>query len=523
MLGHRLRNSLTGLCAAGLLSSFFCSVVAFHWFVLTIQNFSGVSLAAAVAIYLPVAAVFQFKFVIFVVAYGYSRRAGYPGWISAAVIGTAADLWTPNLFPWYWGNLLAGDAWAAQWAEFVGPGGLTFILFTISHGVFSILASASRGLKVLRRNRRSRYAFLAAICFVYAVGGVRYYQWRELQTQLPTLRVAILQTNAPLELTTDTGDRDPRVEAAAMHIIRTTVPAMAKSAGDVDLLVLPESAVPYFTTDEFYLNRRFRVYNAEYQALAREQSREKTGPALILNEVNFREYRSGPGASPAARAHNSAALYLAGERRAEYHKRRLLAFGEYVPGENAWRRLGLTRYMPAFLQASRFYPGDISVPARFAVPRGTPAAAADDVTISPTICYEIIFTDHVREALGRELAGLLVNLTQDGWYGDTIETRQHFELARLRSIETRRALVRANNNGASGVVDLTGAFVTPLQGPTLTRHGQRAVQVFDVPVQNESATLYIRIGHWWFAAVLIACIAALLIAVRRGARQPSQD
>ncbi|MEQ9364923.1 MAG: apolipoprotein N-acyltransferase [Leptospirales bacterium] len=532
-LGHSLRNSLTGLLAAGLLSSFFCSCFAFHWFVLTIQNFGEPGLWGAVAIFFPLAFVFQFKFVVFMVGFGLSRRYRLPAWLFAGTIGAAADLITPNLFPWYWGNLLAGNAYFAQLAEFVGPAGLSFVLFALSHEAFAAAAAFQRGVF---RWRRARWFAFAAIALL-ALGATRYYQWRAFESELPDLRVAILQTNAPLETTTPEGRRQPRVEAAARKLMSETIPALnaqaraiaaRKSRRPIELIVLPESAVPFFSTDDHYLNRRYRVFDPAYRALAVELTKAisdaEHSPAVVLNETNFRVHESENDGRIRARAHNSAALFVNGERVGEYHKERLLPFGEYAPGEGLWHALGLGHVLPSFLRNSRFYPGDREANRPLRVPRFTPGASGYAVgrdetaaAILPTVCYEIIFTEYVRDFLRRPgEAGLLVNLTQDGWYGDTIETHQHFELARLRSVETRRALVRANNAGSSGFVNLTGAIVPPLNADGAPRKsGDRGVLLQDVPLQNEYTTLYMRLGHWWL--LLPACAVGFLL-LRRARR-----
>ncbi|MCR9141860.1 MAG: hypothetical protein NXI24_06380 [bacterium] len=563
-LSHSLRNSLTGLLAAGLLSSFFCSWFAFHWFVLTIQNFGDPGLFVAALVFFPLAFIFQFKFVVFCVGFGLSRRysdggRALPGWLCAGTIGAAADLFTPNLFPWHWGNLLAANSYFAQLAEWIGPAGLSFVLFALSHEAFSAASAFQRGLFRWRRY----WLAAAAATLLLSLGALRHYQWRSFQADAPTVRVAMVQPNAPLEKTTDEGRRDPNVEAAASALLRDTIPALIATAHEVagqtadrpiDLIALPESAVPYYTTDDHYLNRRYRVYNQDYRALAQSITTpaSRPAPALLLNETNFRVHESQDAGRIRARAYNSAALYLGGARAGEYHKERLLPFGEYAPGLHLWHSLGVAQLLPAFLQNSRFHPGDPKTNRPLRIPfagdagensdrisgrdsgdsPGASAAHARNsadsksaVLILPTICYEIIFSDYVREFLGRRdssAAGLLVNLTQDGWYGDTIETHQHFELARLRSIETRRALLRANNTGASGFVDLTGSLAAPINANSAPRSStERGVLLWDAPVQSEYTTLYMRIGHWWLLIPIFVLVLRPGLDFLRNRRRPA--
>jgi len=69
-------------------------------------------------------------------------------------------------------------------------------------------------------------------------------------------------------------------------------------------------------------------------------------------------------------------------------------------------------------------------------------------------------------------------------------------------VETRRAIVRAVNDGAAGFVDIAGRYVTPLAGPAMTAPGQSDYQVWDVPVNRGGPTVYVRWGDWWIAVFL---------------------
>lgn len=515
---ERLSGSLPRLLAAGLLSSFFCSLFAFHWFTFTIRSFGDLPLPAAFAVFLVIAFFFQLKFPMFVVLFGlarrdFGRRYLRPAWFVAGLLCAVVDLTVPQLFPWYWGNLLAGSTAFAQLAEYGGASGLSFLLGAGSYWSYRYVEGLRTGRGLLSSSVQI-LAVPAAVLALFILGEVRYYGYQIYQDGLPTVRVAILQPLAPLELQPIT----PRRERAALQLIEDVIPELARQAGEHEpqLIVLPESGVPYYTTSDFYLNRRRDVYRPEYRRMAEEMAAEHRA-ALILNEVNFTVEDADEGIR--AQAKNSAALFrpetrddeIRGERTAGYDKRRLLAFGEYVPGEDWWEFFGLTPYLPSVLQRSRFYPGDRAATLRYRDGNGSGK-------LLPTICYEIIFPDYVRR-FERETrdAELLVNLTQDGWYGNTFETYQHLELGRLRAVELRRALVRANNNGVSVFIDVTGRPIEPLLGPRMTAFGERNVMVADVPVHVPEPTLYARVGDWWLlgaVVILLGTIAANIFRQR---------
>lgn len=135
---------------------------------------------------------------------------------------------------------------------------------------------------------------------------------------------------------------------------------------------------------------------------------------------------------------------------ATYDKMHLVPFGEYVPAflDRALRALGIRQFVEI--------PGGFTAGRRrapFEVPGLPPVAAS--------ICYEAIFPDEITAAPGAR-PGLIVNVTNDGWFGDTPGPRQHFAQSRLRAVEHGLPLVRAANTGISAVVDPYGRVVASL-------------------------------------------------------------
>jgi apolipoprotein N-acyltransferase len=125
--------------------------------------------------------------------------------------------------------------------------------------------------------------------------------------------------------------------------------------------------------------------------------------------------------------------------------------------------------------------------------------------VSPLICYEVIFPAQVLDRADRPQ--WLLNITNDGWYGDSPGPRQHFAIARVRAAEEGLPLVRSANTGISGVVDAYGRVVASLP---LGRTG-----VIDAPLPRALAApgLYARFGDWMVLAVLaLAAILCMLAA-----------
>jgi apolipoprotein N-acyltransferase len=144
-----------------------------------------------------------------------------------------------------------------------------------------------------------------------------------------------------------------------------------------------------------------------------------------------------------------------------------------------------------------FLPGERRRP--LAMP-GAPAAV-------PLICYEIIFSGEAVPRTG-ERPGWLINLTNDGWFGNSTGPYQHFQQARVRAIEEGLPLVRAANTGISAVVDPLGRIINQLP---LAAEG-----VFDAPLPRPiPPTLFVRIGDT-LAALMLAGAAALVLRRRVG-------
>jgi apolipoprotein N-acyltransferase len=193
-------------------------------------------------------------------------------------------------------------------------------------------------------------------------------------------------------------------------------------ASSADLLVLPESPSPL--TFQYDM-----AYRQTIQDLAR---RFRYG--VIFNNISFAD---GHG----ERRYFNSAYFVDGEGReaGRYDKIHLVPFGEYIP----WSRIfffteTVTKDVGAFSAGNAFQIVNMG---------GHP--------LNAVICFEIVFPDLVREFI-RNGSQLIVNLTNDGWFGDTAAPHQHLAMARWRAVENRRFLIRAANTGISAVVEPTG-------------------------------------------------------------------
>jgi apolipoprotein N-acyltransferase len=187
------------------------------------------------------------------------------------------------------------------------------------------------------------------------------------------------------------------------------------------LLVWPESSAPFFYG-------RDPVFRGALETMAKQ-----AGAYVITGTVTF----LGSGTSQP----QNAAVLLApdGQLVLHYVKIHLVPFGEYVPW---WAFPGKVGKITA--QAGDFVPGN-----------SVRVAATPEGVIGIFICYEAIFPQLVRKFAATG-AGVLVNISDDGWYGNSSAPFQHFEMARFRAIENGRFLLRGTNNGITAIVDPYG-------------------------------------------------------------------
>ncbi|MBN1534307.1 MAG: apolipoprotein N-acyltransferase, partial [Spirochaetes bacterium] len=529
----RFRNSIPRLILAGFSCAFFFCAIAFYWLVHLLTGFAGLGTAASLLVFVPFSLFIALQIPVFLVLFGLShrdpcRRYLRPRWIAAGALALMADYAMPKLFPYSWGNFAAGNILLVQVTDLVGVYGLTPVLFAVSYFLYRLTRIALRAMRwrgsvnrLLRPHALKRLwpvPLLLVLCLSY--GAVRLRQITALQESLPTVRVAIINPNAPPE-------DSRRVNAAVLQdLMFRTVPdltaaAARASGGRMDLVALPESAIPFMCAEETTASRRLGKYSPEAELMA-QLIAYNWNVDIFLNETSYNFVSGGRGGME-LRVYNSSALYSRdGKRQATYKKRRLLAFGEYLPFEGLLRRLGLWEFVRKITGTSRFAPGPESnlIPygtGNGAIPfrahriishedlrglsprdfeKGFPAdrAFAADGCFIPLICFESLLPDHVRSfftAPGNANPDFIVNITQDGWYGRTVETYQHFELARVRAVETRRALVRSVNNGAAGFVDLAGRHVRPLAGPVMTAQETAGFQVWDVPINRGTPSVYV--------------------------------
>jgi apolipoprotein N-acyltransferase len=183
-----------------------------------------------------------------------------------------------------------------------------------------------------------------------------------------------------------------------------------------------------------------------------------------------------------------------------YHKQVLLAFGEYIPFS------GLLGLLPGMPFVEGFTAGD--GPRTLDLPGGE--------RIAPLICYEDLMPELSRSFVREKKTNLLVNLTNDAWYGKTVAPWQHARLAQWRAIETRRSLLRVTNTGVTTFINAKGEMVEalPIFTPAVLKTQAEVL---------EGETFYVRFGDWFAWGVTLIAISIVLSQFSRRRIKWSED
>ena len=303
-------------------------------------------------------------------------------------------------------------------------------------------------------------------------------------------RAALLvQENVPVDenWTRDTFERtlqelvELSEKAQAASSSSSSAAAGAAGAGKTDLIVWPESPAPFFASDP--------LFRSPVSEMARQ-----TRSWVVTGAIGSKPAASGS----ASQVFNSAALVSpSGDWAARYDKVHLVPFGEYLPFPWLFSFAGgLTK------EVGEFKSGMSRAPLE-----------AGSERLGVFICYESVFPDEVRQ-FANQGAQVFVNISNDGWYGDSGAYAQHLNQTRMRAIENERWILSATDTGVTASIDPYGRTVARLP------RKERGALVAPYALTSVT-TFYTRHGDWfpWLCAII--SLGALL--TRFGLREKAAE
>jgi apolipoprotein N-acyltransferase len=403
----------------------------------------------------------------------WTKRAGWA--ILCAAAWTALEMARARVlsgFPW---NILGASQYRLlpliQMASITGVYGVSFVMVWFSAAIGGVM------LILVRRPATTAIWGQAALPMLVLSWLVAYGMTKTLGIPAPKrqIKVALIQPSIPQTLIWDVKENAVRFQ----QVLALSEKALAEKP---DLLIWPESAVPELDPD----NAR-----AVQQLLA-------SHPAWLIFVADSSEPL--PSGQPAD--YNSSFLVNpAGAAEAVYHKRRLVIFGEYIP---------LIRWLP-FLKwltpiSDGFTPGDRAVQFNL---------TNLGVKTSPLICFEDMFPQEARDHVEDD-TDFLINLTNDGWFGEGPEQKQQAACGLFRAIENGVPLVRCCNNGLTCWIDAQGR-IREIEKSDRGIYGPGFITP-EIPLRDPASrepTIYNRYGDWfgWSCCALSGLL--LPLALRR--------
>lgn len=356
------------------------------------------------------------------------------------------------LFEWVRGELLTGFPWIyvgyalidtpmAGWAPISGVLGLSLLVVLFSSSLAQYLYN--------RKDRSVLTIVVVATCLSLIAIPLQSIQWTKKSDE-SVLSFAAIQGNSAQDLKWTPGHLDEVIERYL---------SMTQPFWDRDLILWPENAIP-----TLYQN----VSSLMEQLNAKSQS---TDTSLVLGIPWYEKERF----------YNSTVSLGTGE--GHYFKQKLVPFGEYVPFESVLRNLIAFFNLPM----SSFSRGSENQP---------PLQVAGH-PVATYICYEAVYPDF-SAALARN-TGFLITISNDTWFGTSIGPFQHFQMTRMRSLETGRYLIRGTNDGITALINNKGEVVSSIP------QYQAGVLTGELPIMS-GETPFMRWGSW---PVLILCLLCL--------------
>ncbi len=427
-------------------------LVSLYWVVITLHNFAGMAAPLAAGPLLLLAGVLALDTgAAFVTGALVTRRLRVPLFVTLPIAWTAFEwvrTYFPIGFPW---NLLGYAAYRnlelVQFSSLTGVYGVSALIMFFNAVVYAVLSAGHPR----RREIFGLSALTAMMVAAVVFGALRLSQLAH-RPAAGSLRVAMVQGNIPQSVKWDPKEL-PR--SFAIYADQTELAAREHA----QLIIWPEAAAAFiFQPDDRY--PAALAQDARYRERVLELARRTGEPILFGAPALGLDYsRIAP--------YNRAYLVSGRGQVIDYYdKMRLVPFGEYVPFRPLLGDV-VGKIVAGF---GEFEPG-----------RRRTVFEVDGARLTVLICYESVFPDLTRRAVAAG-AGLLVNITNDAWYGDSSAPYQLLAMAAMRAVETGAPMVRVANTGISAVITpagtitaRTGLFIRDTEVETVAWSGSRTV------------------------------------------------
>ncbi len=434
----------------------------FYWLTHTISHFGHFPAGPTALLFSLFVFLSSLQFIIFSIIFH-----SLPKWctslaLSGAIAWSTAEFISIRIFPWEMGHTQLILRPLIQIADLAGSIAISFLLFWVAQGVLS------RSLK------RFALPTIALGCsLLYGIVQIPLFSPESASHTLgKPVQVSLVQGNISLD--------QKHSRAAFRKNVQSYYELSKPLAEKSDLIIWPETAMMEWVRADLKdakLDPRIPYFS--------EQS------SLLFGALTFEDE---------TKMYNSIMAVLPdGSMLAPYHKRILMPFGEFTP-------LGDTfPWLREMNQGAQDFSQGLG-PSVYPIP----LLDGGSVNVSPLICYEDIVPSLARAATSAG-AEILINNTNDAWFGESAAPYQHHALAVLRAVENRRYLLRATNTGLTAVVDPTGKTTSHLKPFT-----KDAIST-TVYATSRSTMYTTLIGDipWWILVLFSACAITYQKAIKK--------
>jgi len=436
-----------------------------YWIIVALKAYGGLNVIISSAIMLLLCIYLSLYPALFSVLVGYLKGSRFPAFITAGVWVSLEYIRAGLLtgFPWcLLGYSQFRNLHLIQVVDMVGVYGISFLILLANALIYLLLFNT--------RPRAGKKYLVLEILILLAFGSAAmlYGNYRlsvegEASEQGKPLRIAIVQGNIDQSI-----KWDPVYQKVTVN--RYRVLTETAYGFKPHLIVWPETALPFYFQERSELTEDlFRIS-------------EESGARMIFGSPAYERTKGS------IRYYNRTYWLSSKDLSTGYYdKVHLVPFGEYVP---------LKKFLP-FVHRLVPAAGDFAS-GKDAVPLYMP-----DVTAGPLICYEAIFPALSRAQV-KKGSELLINLTNDAWFGMTSAPYQHLSMSLFRAVENRRPLVRAANTGFSAFIDASGRITA------VGNLFEQEVLMSEVKTWNSPLTFYCRYGDIFLYIILILCLIKFL-------------
>jgi len=426
--------------------------IGVNWLHISINLFGGVNLAGALIITFVLVAYLSLYPAL--LAFVYQRLFANKGIL--AFVTVMPTLWV--LSEWFRSSIFTGFPWLNIGYSQIDTPVSSLAPVLGQYGVSWLTALISALLVALYMTSRVVKISLVGVLFITwlglnTLGGI---QWTTDKNR--DISVALVQGAIPQEM-----KWRPEQKQKTLDLYLS----LSEESRDSQLIIWPETAIPV-------LHHQAREFINAMASLAKNQNRDYV-VGIPFKDLDTNKFYNG--------------ITVIGSNNDTYYKQHLVPFGEYLPFDK-WLRPVLELMK---IPMSDFSPGASK----------KPVIHAAGETIGVSICYEDVFGEEVISALPE--ATILINISNDAWFGDSIAPHQHLQMARMRALETGRYMLRSTNTGVSAIINEKGDITA--SSPQFIPHvTSDRIKTF------EGLTPYARFGNW---PVIVAAFLVLLISFFR--------